>query len=76
MLHAAFAPMFILPGRLGTTELLIILLIVLLLFGPKYLPRLGKSLGKTFKGFKDGLDDANANNKTEQISEKDKEEEI
>ncbi|MCI8513095.1 MAG: twin-arginine translocase TatA/TatE family subunit [Lachnospiraceae bacterium] len=43
-------------GKLGTTELLVIFAIVLLIFGPKYLPRLGKSFGKTIKGFKDGLD--------------------
>ena len=43
-------------GKIGTTELLVILIIVLLIFGPKYLPRLGKSFGKTIKGFKDGLD--------------------
>ncbi len=42
-------------GKIGTTELLLILFIVLLIFGPKYLPRLGKSFGKTIKGFKDGL---------------------
>lgn len=42
-------------GKIGTTELLVILIIVLLIFGPKYLPRLGKSFGKTIKGFRDGL---------------------
>lgn len=54
MYNFAYVPMVI--GKIGTTELLIILLIVLLIFGPKYLPRLGKSIGKTIKGFKDGLD--------------------
>lgn len=49
-----YVPMVI--GKLGTTELLVIFAIVLLIFGPKYLPRLGKSFGKTIKGFKDGLD--------------------
>lgn len=43
------------PG-LGTTELLIILAVVLLLFGPKRLPQLGKSLGKTMKAIRDGVD--------------------
>lgn len=42
-------------GKIGTTELLVILIIALLIFGPKYLPRLGKSFGKTIKGFRDGL---------------------
>ncbi len=74
MFNAAFAPMMI--GRLGTQELLIILVIVLLLFGPKYLPRLGKAFGKTMKGFKDGLDEAAADDqKKEQITKKEEEEE-
>ncbi len=75
MFNPAFAPMVILPGRVGSMEFLIIIVIILLLFGPKYLPRLGKSLGKTFKGFKDGLDAANEDDKTEKISAKEKEDE-
>ena len=43
------------PG-LGTGELVIILVIVLVLFGPKRLPQLGKSIGKTVKSMRDGLD--------------------
>lgn len=41
---------------LGGMELLIILAIVLVLFGPKRLPQLGKSLGKTMKAIRDGVD--------------------
>jgi sec-independent protein translocase protein TatA len=44
-------------GRIGTQELLVILAIVLLIFGPKQLPKLGKTFGKTIKGFKDGVDE-------------------
>ena len=43
-------------GGVGAPELIIILVIVLILFGPKRLPALGKSLGKTFKSLKDGID--------------------
>ena len=43
------------PG-LGTGELVIILVIVLVLFGPKRLPQLGKSLGKTVKSVREGLE--------------------
>ena len=43
------------PG-LGTGELVIILVIVLVLFGPKRLPQLGKSLGKTMKSLRDGIE--------------------
>lgn len=42
---------------LGPTELIIIAVIVLLLFGPKRLPQIGKSLGQTMKAVKDGMDD-------------------
>jgi sec-independent protein translocase protein TatA len=36
--------------------LLIILAIVLVIFGPKQLPALGKSLGKTMKSFREGTE--------------------
>ncbi|MGV8082124.1 MAG: twin-arginine translocase TatA/TatE family subunit [Coriobacteriia bacterium] len=36
--------------------LIIILVIVLLIFGPKQLPQLGKSLGKTMKSIRDGVE--------------------
>jgi len=37
-------------------EWVIILAIVLLLFGPSRLPKLGKSLGKTVRSLREGLD--------------------
>lgn len=40
---------------LGTQELLIILVIVLLLFGVKRLPQLGSSFGRSVSNFKKGL---------------------
>ncbi len=40
---------------LGTSELVIILVIVLLLFGAKRLPELGRGLGKGMRSFRDGL---------------------
>ena len=40
-------------GGLGMQELLIIFAIVLLLFGGKKLPELGKGLGKAIRGFKE-----------------------
>lgn len=44
-------------GRIGTQELLIILAIVLLLFGPKALPKLGHSLGRTLGSFRKGMNE-------------------
>ena len=42
-------------GRIGTTELLIVLAIVLILFGPKALPQLGRSIGRTLGSFRMGM---------------------
>lgn len=44
-------------GKLGTTELLVILVIVIVIFGPKQLPKLSKMFGKTIKNFKEGMSD-------------------
>jgi sec-independent protein translocase protein TatA len=41
---------------LGTPEIVIILVIVLVLFGPKQLPKLGKSLGATMKSIREGAE--------------------
>ena len=38
--------------RIGPQELIIVLIIVLVIFGPKNLPTLGKMFGKTMKNFK------------------------
>ncbi len=42
-------------GPIGTPELIIICLVVLLLFGGKKIPELMKGLGKGVKNFKDGV---------------------
>lgn len=44
-------------GGLGTGELMVVLLIVLVVFGGAKLPQLAKSLGQAQKEFKDGLRD-------------------
>jgi sec-independent protein translocase protein TatA len=45
-------------GRLGMPELLCVGIIVLLLFGAKRLPELGRSAGQTLTAFKRGLREA------------------
>ncbi len=40
---------------LGPMEIGLILVVVLILFGPKRLPQLGKSIGKTMKSSQDGI---------------------
>ena len=42
-------------GNLGTGEIIIIAIIVLLLFGCKKIPELMKGIGKGAKNFKDGV---------------------
>ena len=42
-------------GNLGTGEIIIIAIIVLLLFGGKMIPELMKGIGKGVKNFKDGV---------------------
>lgn len=42
-------------GNLGTPEIIIIAIIVLLLFGGKKIPELMKGIGKGVKNFKDGV---------------------
>jgi sec-independent protein translocase protein TatA len=41
-------------GSIGMPELLLILLIALMVFGPRRLPELGRSLGQTLNEFKKG----------------------
>lgn len=42
-------------GKLGPTEILLILVVALLIFGPKKLPQLGKSVGDSVREFKKGV---------------------
>jgi sec-independent protein translocase protein TatA len=45
-------------GSLGFTELILILIIVLIIFGAGKLPQLGEGLGKAIKGFKKSVHEA------------------
>lgn len=47
-------------GSLGFTELILILMIVLIIFGAGKLPQLGEGLGKAIKGFKKSVHEADA----------------
>jgi sec-independent protein translocase protein TatA len=42
-------------NSIGPTELIIVLVIVLLIFGPKRLPGLGRQLGSGMREFKDSI---------------------
>jgi len=43
------------PGWIGFPELIVLLLVLLLIFGPKRLPEMGRSLGKGMREFKDSV---------------------
>jgi sec-independent protein translocase protein TatA len=43
------------PGNIGWQGALLIILVLLLVFGPKRLPEMGRSLGRGMREFKDSL---------------------
>jgi len=61
-------------GSFSIWHWLIVLVIVMLVFGTKKLRNVGQDLGGAFKGFKDGMKEATADNKpaeeqaTQQVS--------
>lgn len=61
--------------RIGPQELIIVLIIVLVIFGPKNLPKLGKMFGKTINGFKKGMEDEDAEQSEETVKKADKKDE-
>ena len=50
---------------LGWPEVMIIGLVAVLIFGPKKIPELGSALGKTLRGFKEEMDNPDAEDKDE-----------
>ena len=43
------------PGNIGLPEILVVLVIALIVFGPKRLPELGKSLGRGIREFRSSI---------------------
>jgi len=43
--------------RIGTQELIIILIVVIIIFGPTQIPKLTRMFGKSVKNFKAGMED-------------------
>ena len=56
--------------RIGTNELLIILVVALLIFGPKNLPKLGQMIGKTLTNFKKGMEEGEEEENTSKAETK------
>ena len=44
--------------KIGMQELIIILVVVIIIFGPTQIPKLTKMFGKSVKSFKDGMEEA------------------
>jgi sec-independent protein translocase protein TatA len=43
------------PGFIGVPELIVLAIVLLLIFGPKRLPEIGKSMGKGMREFKESV---------------------
>lgn len=56
---------FIMILGMGPLELILILVAVLLIFGPKNLPKIGSALGKTVKNVREGMDEGKDDEKSE-----------
>ena len=47
-------------GSISPAHLILLIIILLIFFGPSRLPQLGQSLGKAIRGFKEGLNEVDA----------------
>ena len=65
-------PLAIIPGVTGGWELLLILALVLLLFGPKRLPEIAEAMGKSIRKFKSATQSATDEVKREPINTRDR----
>ena len=63
-------------GLFQPMHLLVILLICLLVFGPRRLPELGKGLGEGIRGFRDAMKDGPAQNQASGDASKDQNKEV
>ena len=62
-------------SRIGATELIIILIIALVIFGPSKLPEIGKAIGKSINEFKKSVSDIDSPVEKIEEKEENKEEE-
>ncbi|MBA2609388.1 MAG: twin-arginine translocase TatA/TatE family subunit [Actinobacteria bacterium] len=55
---------------LGTTELIIVLVVVMLVFGSSRLPKLARSLGQAQKEFKEGINEGGTKDDDKTVTDK------
>ena len=55
-------------GSFGTTEIILVVAVLFLLFGASRLPQLAKSLGQSRKAFKEGMREAEEEESAAQLS--------
>ncbi|MBA3717784.1 MAG: twin-arginine translocase TatA/TatE family subunit [Actinobacteria bacterium] len=55
------------PGWIGPWEILILLVVILLVFGPKRLPEFGRSLGRGMREFKNSVRDITDDTEPEEL---------
>jgi sec-independent protein translocase protein TatA len=53
------------PGNIGLPEILVVLVIALIIFGPKRLPELGRSLGRGIREFRSSISGSGDDDKDE-----------
>lgn len=51
--------------KLSVQELLIVLVIVIVIFGPTQIPKLAKTMGMSIRGFRKGMEEAEEKSKDE-----------
>lgn len=56
--------------NLGWTEIVLIAVVALILFGPNKLPQLGKSMGQAIRGFKKGISDDGSEDDEKEVNQK------
>lgn len=66
---------FLALGKMGLGELLLVLIIVVVIFGPKQLPKLAQTFGKTITSFKKGIEDGLEEEKKPEAAEETKKDE-